>query len=99
MAVPPRKGSSFAPFLEKMQQYRQRQQTPGGSPLKLLTILVSSGPRPVPELIRESGMGFADFAEALETMQEAGLIALAGQPGQEVVEITPSGERMARLAK
>lgn len=91
------KGDSFGTFLEKMKQYQSTERTVGESPLRLLTILANSGPRPVPELMAESGMGFTDFAEALKTMREIGLITLTDQPGHEVVAITPSGEQMAQL--
>jgi hypothetical protein len=43
-------------------------------------------------------MPFTDFAAALQTMQETGLVTVSGAPGQELVEITPQGRQVARLA-
>lgn len=91
---------SFATFLENLKRREeQSQQAPGGASLKLLTILKESAPLPVPELMAKSGMGFAEFTEALKVMRDVGLIALTGQAGRETAELTPNGKEIAaRLA-
>jgi hypothetical protein len=40
-------------------------------------------------------MYLTTFAEALEAFPEAELIALTGQPEQEIVELSPYGELVA----
>jgi hypothetical protein len=89
---------SFATFLESINRQQSAQKAPSGPPLKLLTILATSGPQLVPDLLTASGMAFTDFTGALNTMKEAGLITLAGPPEQEKVALTASGEQVAHLA-
>ncbi len=90
---------NFGTFLETLKRRETSRQASRGASFNLLTILVDSGPTPVPDLMKESGMGVADFAEALKTMREAGLITLAGQPGNETVGLTKNGEQVARLTR
>ena len=92
------KVDSFGTFLETMQRRESSRQASGGSPIALLTILAESGPQPVPELLARSEMGFTDFSQALNTMREAGLLTLVGQPGQEVVELTETGQQVVKPA-
>ena len=90
---------NFGTFLETLKRRETSRQESKGASFDLLTILADSGPAPVPDLMKESGMGIIDFAEALKAICEAGLITLAGPPGNEMVELTPNGEQVACLAR
>jgi predicted transcriptional regulator len=72
---------------------------PGVAPLRLLALVAASGPQPIARLMAESGLEFTAFSDVLKTMREAGLITLVGQPGHEVVDLTPDGARLAQLAR
>ncbi len=89
--------NSFGTFLETLQEGGGDERAASGDQLKLLTILLNSDARTVPELLKESGMGFEDFSEAFATTHRAGFITLVGMPGSEVVELTELGEEIARL--
>ena len=98
MASSKYKSSDFGEFLQEVRRH-ERSSTPGKQdPMKFLRLLADSGSLSVPELMEESEMVFADFVETLNALKGAGLINLVGQPGREVIELTPSGQQLARLA-
>jgi len=89
----------FGTFLESVKS-SAAQQAPAGSRLKtLLSILAGSGPTKVPDLMKESGLGLEDFIEAINTMRKLDLITVEGQPGEELVRLTPQGEMAVPLAQ
>lgn len=63
--------------------------------LKILVTLAKSRSEPLCQLMAESELEFTKFADALKGMREASLIDFAGKPGNETVEITPTGEELA----
>jgi predicted transcriptional regulator len=89
------KTNSFGTFLETVHG-RSSGRQPIGDSLKLWPVLVASEPISVPELMRESKMDFSAFAASLEALQEADLVHLVGEPGKEMVELTPYGEQVAK---
>lgn len=93
------KSNSFGTFLETVHRGTAKRGESVGNPLELTTILAGSGPMTVPELLRSSEMGFIDFAKSLDTLREAKLVALVGEPGQETVELTSNGEQVAHLSQ
>ena len=90
------KTNSFGTFLETIHYGSTDRRGPVKDSLTLWSAIVAARPVPVSELMRDSGMDFTTFAEALEALREAELIVLAGQPGQEMVELTSRGEQVAR---
>ncbi len=48
-------------------------------------------------LVTASGMAAMNFLDVLKTLREVGLVALAGDPGRERVELTPNGRQVAQL--
>ncbi|MEK7404305.1 MAG: hypothetical protein AAB225_04285 [Acidobacteriota bacterium] len=97
-----RKVGSFSAFLEARQKRERSQQpAPRTSPIALLSILAGTDGRelPVSDLMTQSGMEFMEYAEALKNLRGAGFVDLAGQPGAEVVKLTPRGEETAALAR
>jgi hypothetical protein len=78
------KGSSdsFGTFLEGLKRREQGQKTAGGTPLRILTILLEEGPSLSQTSLTKSTTEFENLAEALKTMREAGLVAMAGPAGE-----------------
>lgn len=95
---PQYKGTSFAPFLDELQRLRAARQGVKTDPLKLLVLLKESGAVPMADLMAKSGMPFAEFADTIKTMEQAGLVSLTGLPGQEVVQLTQNGAQLSHLA-
>jgi predicted transcriptional regulator len=84
----------FGTFLETVQKRSTAQQKrPGGT--WLLSRLNESGAQPIPDLLASSNMSFSDFTTMLTTMQDAGLVTLEGEPGEEQVTLTPTGKQAA----
>ena len=97
----PRVGS-YAPFLEARQKREKRQQKASGRPaFDLIGVLDGAEDRelPVSELMSRSGMGFAEYSDALKRLQVAGIIEMTGAAGEEVVRLTPKGEEIAGLSR
>ena len=96
------KAGSFSAFLEAEQKRERRRQAPTkGSAIGLLGILadVKDKELPVAELISKGGMGFVECAEALKSLETAGLIVLSGGAGDEVARLTSKGEEVALLSR
>jgi predicted transcriptional regulator len=91
-------GDAFATFLEQVKQAEPEASRPGGDAMSLLGVLAEQGGQSVPDLMQATSLGFERFAEALNAMLNAGLVQLTTKAGQEVVELTPSGAEIARLA-
>jgi hypothetical protein len=91
--------NSFGTFLETLQSSEASKDAASGEELTLLTLLLNSDSQAVPDLLKESGMAFGDFAEALNATHGAGFTALVGPPGQERVKLTELGEQIARLER
>jgi hypothetical protein len=92
-------GDSFGTFLEGLKRREESRATPGGAPLKILTILLEQGPQPVPDLMTKSTAEFGEFAAALKSVREAGLVSMTGPAGREEVKLTSDGEQIARMAR
>ena len=90
--MPERSGADlFGTYLEAFQRYSAAQpKRPGGD--WLLSRLKESGAEPVPDLMAGSQMSLFDFTAMLTNLQEAGLVSLEGEPGQERVVLTPAGK-------
>lgn len=91
-------GDSFGTYLETI----QRLEAPEGAaaePMRLLQLLAEEGPVTPDHLRATLGMGFSEFAEALDILSVAELVAVVGVPGQEKVKLTPAGARIAALAE
>jgi hypothetical protein len=55
-------------------------------------------PRPLVELLGESGLGFTEFTSALNALRQRDLAVVHGAPGHELVELTSAGQRFAEGA-
>ncbi len=96
------KHDSFGTFLKTIESHgigeANDQQEHEAFPVDSLRILVSlakSGSEPVTQLLADSEVEFVKFADALKEMRGASLIDLTGEPGNETVQITPTGEQLA----
>jgi predicted transcriptional regulator len=100
--VRPTKAGSFSAYLEARQKRERSQRAPSKvSAISLLGILAETEQKElqVSELMSKSGMGFAEYAEALKGLRTAGFLDMAGEPGNEVVQLTPKGEEIALLSR
>ena len=75
-------------------------QAAGTSPLKILALLTESDQQrlAMAELLRACRMSISDFAKAIESFREAGLITLSGPAGEEVVQLSESGAHIAKIS-
>lgn len=91
---------TFGTFLENVQQQNKMvgEQARRNVPQELLRGLLDSGPKPVVKLMPESGLPFTEFARIIKEMEEADFIQIQGSSGEETVELTPIGEKVARFA-
>lgn len=99
------KADSFGTFLEQVKRYNNigQQRTPAPRQAEddqkpgnvLLRIVSGAGPLTVSELMRESSLGFSEFADALKSIQQADLVSLESRDGDELVKLTEKGERVA----
>jgi predicted transcriptional regulator len=92
-------------FTAYMEAELKRQQTPrarsGAPALSLLGVLAGAEDKqlPVTELMSKSGMEFLDYAEALKSLEAAGMIDLDRTTPQEFVSLTPKGQEVALLSR
>ncbi len=96
------KAGSFSAFLEARQRRERSRQVPSKvSAISLLGILAETEANelPVAELMSKSGMGFVEYAEALKSLEAAGLIAMSGAAGAEEVRLTSKGEEVVTLSR
>jgi predicted transcriptional regulator len=100
MSQPPRKkGASFGTFLDTVRQQGRytAQNVPPETipevPQRLLHFLKEHGPVPLSSLMKESGIGFAEFGKTLDELRAARLIDLrSSKGGEEEAELTKTGE-------
>lgn len=55
-------------------------------------------PRPLVEILSESGLGFTEFTLALNALRRRDWAVVHGSPGHELVELTSAGQRIAEGA-
>jgi len=89
---------SFGFFLESMQRRSAGEGAAKAEPLTILRVLTSKGALTMPELLAESHVRVFELTESLKMMSEAGLVSLEGSGGEETVELTPTGAKVAVLA-
>jgi predicted transcriptional regulator len=89
---------SFGPFLKAARNWDQKPNS--GYNLQVIRLLSDVGAVPVSDLMKKSGLPFGEFAVELEKLQKGGLVivAQAGEPTGEVVEITPLGRQALQQA-
>ena len=64
----------------------------------VMRVLGESGPKPIAELLTESGQGLTPLLHALRTLREFRLIEITGAE-EDVVQLTGSGTRTASLLR
>ena len=99
MDFKPRPGT-FLPFLEYRNRDKQGQPK-SPSPLTLLEILGRQSQQSLPlfELQTQSGLDPSRYGEALKSLRNAGYIAIAGDPAEQVITLTGDGAKVAQLAR
>ncbi len=93
---------TFGAYLEQREKLGwSKHAAPKVSAVGLLGILAQGPNRtlPVSDLMAKSGMGFSEYAEALKSLETAGLIALTGAAVEQMVELTSKGEEVALLSQ
>ena len=83
------KGDSFSTFLRGI----KKSPTPARESAKILQVLRAESPLAVDELMKRAELPFDEFARALEALQESGFVQVEGEPGKQVVRLTPGGRR------
>jgi hypothetical protein len=63
--------------------------------MELVAYLADHGPAPIPEVQAEFGIGFTELGLLFAKLEGAGLIARIGEPGAELVRLTPEGAQLA----
>ena len=89
---------SFGTFLQTMQRLEDSPRQGAsirGAPVNLLGYLANSGVEPVMTFMKASGLGVVEFASALSTLQDAGLVIVKGAADAQTVELTPMGAKLA----
>ena len=99
---------SFGTFFEELRKLEAEPEARRGVPLpsrgvdlagSLVSKLPPPGqPRPLVELLGESGLGFTEFTRALDALRQRDLAVVHGAPGHELVELTSAGQRFAEGA-
>lgn len=64
---------------------------------KMVTVLADRGAVPVPDLMKESGLGFSEFSAALQDATKHEMIQIRAGEGTEVAELTAFGQKLASL--
>ncbi len=102
------RGDQFGTFLERVKHYSSEQAASSDSAAdpganknadKILVLLLFSGPRPAPELMKLAGMGAFEFFRSLNSLLDADLVVLKDVAGEETASLTENGEKVANLAK
>jgi hypothetical protein len=63
--------------------------------MQLVTYLAENGPAPIADIQSTFGLGFTEIGPLVLKLEAAGLIQMSGQPGVEVVGLTPQGKELA----
>lgn len=102
---PKKKVSTFGTFLDNIQQSEEApapasQGEAAGpvDPARMLQSLHDAGPRPISQLVTECG-GYKQFSPLLDSLLEARLVELARGETEELVAITPTGEKFLALQR
>lgn len=82
---------SFGTFLERLHDAVDK---PGDPGLRLLTVLEQSGPATRASLFARSDLDLVSFAAGFDAVRSSGFIASHGKPGDEILELTPSGREV-----
>jgi len=95
-------GESFVPFLEAMRgsEASSSADTPSGEiSIQFLRELDAHGPETVPDLMKTMRIDVVRFANALKTLQSAGLVEVVSAAGEhlETVSLTKVGRQLARV--
>lgn len=70
---------------------------PSSALRSILHYLAAAGSQPIAALMPLARLPFNTFAAAIEQLRTSDLIRLSGEPGREVVELTPIGRQVALL--
>jgi hypothetical protein len=90
--------NSFRTYLEVLHGQSSSAPTVGsGDPIDLLVELFRAGPQPIDDLRAAVGMDPRAFLNTIDTMTASDFIVLAGRPGEERVELTEAGRRVAQV--
>lgn len=85
---------SFGTFLETLRREAQAHSSIGDIASKLLTVLAESGPQDARQLLGRTGIALTDFAEALNTLVDSGLVRTHRADELEMVELTERGHAL-----
>jgi predicted transcriptional regulator len=99
---PKSSSDAFGPFLETLQQSKKqtsKSRKSANIPIDLLVLLKEEGSVSVSEIFENSDVGLFEVTNALKELQDADLLRISGPSGQESVELTPTGDKLAMLAK
>jgi hypothetical protein len=64
---------------------------------QLVGVLRAHGSLPVPELMSDCGLSFSEFSRTLSAAADNEMVRLVNDGPEEVVELTPLGEKLANL--
>jgi DNA-binding transcriptional ArsR family regulator len=87
----------FGSFLETVKQSPTQATGQGAEPLRMLRVLEESGPVEASKLQSALGLDLLTFSKELESMTDAKLVQVSGEPGQEIVSLTEQGHTLASM--
>lgn len=101
------KAESFTAYLEEKQRLKAQRANiaalapAGASPISLLKVLAAApgGRMSLTDLQAAGGMSFLDFSQTLKRLADSGYLTVAGNPSQEIAELTKLGADVADLAR
>jgi len=86
----------FGTFLETVQA-RENEPDQGSAPIELIRLVEQQGPIKALDLQAALHLDLIAFSNAVQAMKDAHLVELTGQAGDEKVELTEQGHRLAEL--
>jgi Mn-dependent DtxR family transcriptional regulator len=86
----------FGTFLSTVQAKEDQPDT-GSAPLEMIALIDEHGPMRINDLQAALHQDIMSFSKVLLTMSDAKLIELKGKPGEETVDLTEPGRRVAEL--
>jgi hypothetical protein len=91
------RADSFGTFLKSLQEAEGESAGRDRAVIELLRELTRSGPQPLHEVQEATGLGFLAFADAVKACVRADLVSISGPEGQETIELTQIGSRLASV--
>lgn len=77
-------------ILSVLTQYMKTRGTNANEASRKIIVDIAEKPRSMFDLQKSVQLPFQDFSQVVDVMLDANLVQLVGEPGEEVVELTPA---------